>query len=82
MKLTGLSLIGMGVMLFLLGCVQYIQAGPPAGELSWAYSLNPIFTFVMAAGSMIAGTLILRYGGRGYSSRPAAQPLAVEPPAD
>jgi len=83
MKFTGISLIVVGVMLSLLGCAQYFQSAPPVGEPAGAYSLNPMFTFVIATGSITAGVLIALFGGRGYSSRhPAAQPPAVSPPAD
>jgi hypothetical protein len=71
MKFTGISLMVIGAMMFLLCLVQYMQTAPPVAEQSWTYTLNPIFTFVIAAGSMIAGVLIVRYGGRGYSRTPA-----------
>jgi hypothetical protein len=67
MKYTGIALILMGMLLFLLGGVTYTQADAPTGVLAGVFPLNPTFTFVMAAGSLIAGVLMVRYGGRGFS---------------
>ncbi|MEO2091961.1 MAG: hypothetical protein ABGY75_21110 [Gemmataceae bacterium] len=67
MKFTGIVLILMGMLLFLVGGVTYTQADTPTGELARVFPLNPTFTFVMAAGSLIAGVLMVRYGGRGFS---------------
>lgn len=79
MKFTGVSLIVMGGMLFLLCLVQYAQTGPPPGPLAWATGLNPVFTFAIATGSVIAGVLIIRYGGRGYD-RSLSRPEGGVPP--
>lgn len=80
MKITGIALILMGVMLLLLGGIQYMGADSPTGDLASWYPLNPTFTFVMAAGSLIAGTLVLRYGGRGYSETSSGQQPGSCPP--
>lgn len=82
MKFTGMSLIVIGAMLLLLGCVQFTQTGLRGGEPAGLFSLNPFVAFLVGAGSMTAGGLIIRYGGKGYSWRSADPPPAVGPPAD
>lgn len=71
MKFTGVALILMGMMLLLLGGFSYSQAVAPFGDLGRAFPLNPTFTFVVAAGSLITGALMVRYGGRGFSQTTA-----------
>lgn len=67
MKFTGVALILMGVMLALWGGVSYMLTDSATGEVTRVFPLNPLLTFAMATGSVAAGVLVVRYGGRGYS---------------
>ena len=67
MKYTGVALILMGLMLAVWGGVSFMGSDSPTGDLARVFPVNSLITFAMAAISLIAGVLVVRYGGRGYS---------------
>ncbi len=81
MKVTGIGLLLIGVPLLLFAGVSHFALAPNPDDLNAATPSAPIFSpaisAIVAVVAMLAGFLILRFGGRGYneqSVKPAAIP--------
>ena len=79
MKITGIALIVIGFALLMFSGVSHfaLTPTPDAIEKASAPIFSPVITLIVAVLAVIAGFLVLKFGGQGYSEKavkPASSP--------
>ena len=79
MKITAIGLFVIASAMLVFACVSYFALAPNEDALNdtpppSAAIFSPTIALVVGIVSAIAGVLILRYGGRGYSEKTPVRP--------
>ncbi len=78
MRYTGYALIAIGMLLFVFSGVSCAIATKPEETQPTAMPIELTIALVLAVGSMLAGVLILWFGGRGFSKTPPIAPESIK----